>query len=394
MLILYIFLFFLYFIFSFSQTDPNIVYFQNKFFLNFQQYMWNLGQQQRNINTLIYFLLISSIIILYLFIINKINKGNFDLKKIKTALVSSIIILILSNPALSHDIFNYIFNARMVVDHQANPHIMTAWDFPKDSWTRFVQNAHSPAPYGYGWTAMSLIPYMLGLKRLKTVMLSFKFVVGFFFYAILYFQEKISKIFKIKNADKLIFTFALNPLVLIETFSNGHNDTVMMGLLLGSIYYFYLFVKKKDYLKIIIPIILFIVSVSIKFASITSLGGSFWWFISQNIGPKLSFGFTNAIAHFSPLLTLRSQRFLPWYLIWSLSFLPLIKEKWARSLLIAFSFSSLLSYIPRLYYPIFDSGSFEEIISLQRQQITFLGASLFFGIYLFYSFIKKKFSKK
>ena len=60
----------------------------------------------------------------------------------------------------------------MVVDHSANPHISTAWDFVSDPWTRFVQNAHSPAPYGYGWTGLSVGPYLLGFKRLKTTMLS------------------------------------------------------------------------------------------------------------------------------------------------------------------------------------------------------------------------------
>jgi hypothetical protein len=47
-----------------------------------------------------------------------------------------------------------------------------------------------------------------------------------------------------------------------------------------------------------------------------------------------------------------------------------------------------------MYYPIFDSGAFETTINLQRQQITFIGASLLYAGYLSYNLIKQKFSKK
>ncbi|MFC1653740.1 hypothetical protein ACFL1M_02735 [Patescibacteria group bacterium] len=393
MLFLYPIVIFLYAIYSFALTDPNIVFFNNGLFLKFQQFMWGIGYGNRPLSSLMYTILILIIFAVYFYTVQQIKTKKLSEKNASKILIFSIIMLIFSNPALSHDIYNYIFNARMVVDYQANPHIKTAWDFTSDSWTRFVQNAHSPAPYGYGWTGLSIIPYLLGIKRLKTTILAFKLLMGLFFYALIYFQKKLANIFKIKNANLLIYTFALNPLVLIETFSNGHNDVVMMGLLLAAFYYFYTYFTQKKYYKLIVPVTLFIASISIKFASIVSLGGVAWWYLGGVVGLSLSFGFTNSIAHFSPLLTSRSQRFLPWYLIWSFSFFPLTKEKWLRKLLLAFSFSSLLSYVPSLYYPIFDLGEFESILKIQRQQIAFITPFVVLLLTIVFSKLRKPTTK-
>lgn len=385
---IYPFVLLLYAIYSFALTDPNIIYSNNGIFLEFQQFMWGIGYGNRPLSSLIYLALIILIFSIYFYTIRQIKIKKLSTSSATKILLVSIVILIFSNPALSHDIYNYIFNARMLVDLGANPHISTAWDFAGDPWTRFVQNAHSPAPYGYGWTGISVLPYLLGLKRLKTTMLAFKLLAGLFLYVLVYFQKKLGEIFKIKNLEILIFTFILNPLVLIETFSNGHNDVVMMGLLFASIYYFQLYYSKKEYFKLLLPTLLFIGSISIKYASVVSIGGYLLWLFGSIIGTNLSFGLTNSLAHFAPLLSKRSQRFLPWYLIWSFSFFPLIKEKWLRGLLLAFSFSSMLSYIPSLYYPIFDLGANESTIWVQRQQITFIVPVIVILICYLYSRLK------
>ena len=57
---------------------------------------------------------------------------------------------------------------------------------------------------------------------------------------------------------------------------------------------------------------------------------------------------------FTPLLTTRSQQFLPWYLIWPLSFLPLLSSPKIINILLVFSYFSLLRYVPLLYLPMFN----------------------------------------
>jgi len=168
----------------------------------------------------------------------------------------------------------------------------------------------------------------------------------------------------------------------------------MMGLLFASMYYFHHYFSKKEYFKLLLPALLFIGSISIKYASVVSIGGYLLWLTGSIIGTNLRFGLTNSLAHLAPLLSKRSQRFLPWYLIWSFSFFPLIKEKWLRGLLLAFSFSSMLSYIPSLYYPIFDLGTYEKAIWIQRQQITFILPLIIIFIFSFYTQLKKMLKPK
>ena len=62
------------------------------------------------------------------------------------------------------------------------------------------------------------------------------------------------------------------------------------------------------------------------------------------------FFFFFSISFFLPLLTARSQRFLTWYLIWPMTFLPLLKSHWWQNTLVVFSLSALLSYLVDITY--------------------------------------------
>jgi hypothetical protein len=58
---------------------------------------------------------------------------------------------------------------------------------------------------------------------------------------------------------------------------------------------------------------------------------------------------------FFPLLTDRSQQFHPWYLLWPLLWLPLVKLELWKKLLLLFSFTSLLRYPPWMLIDGFDT---------------------------------------
>ena len=90
----------------------------------------------------------------------------------------------------------------------------------------------------------------------------------------------------------------------------------------------------------------------------------FCYLFLKLIKKHLSFGGAQAMAHFLPLLSARSQRFLAWYLIWPLSFLPLTREKIMRELLLLFSLTSFLAYLPYLMV-----GEYTPTGQLMRQII-------------------------
>ena len=65
---------------------------------------------------------------------------------------------------------------------------------------------------------------------------------------------------------------------------------------------------------------------------------------------------------FLPLFTLRSQQFLPWYLLWVLVWIPLIKSERWRRLILVFSFASSLRYLPAM------SNNFEYTLAVLTSQ--------------------------
>ena len=106
---------------------------------------------------------------------------------------------------------------------------------------------------------------------------------------------------------------------------------------------------------------------------------------------------------FLPLLTSRSRWFLPWYLLWSMSLVPLLvkssvsyrelpkisflplvsikkhiniwRKRWVY-LLVALSASSLFRYVPWLWY-----GEYSDLITKQEILITWLGGFIVFCLF-------------
>lgn len=349
LLISYFLLFVIFGIFSFVLTDPNLILLKSDLFVSFQTYLWKNILPMQNFRTIFYGILVILIFSNYLLILKNWSKLNIGSRQnFWKFLILISLPLVFSYNALSHDLFNYIFNAKMVVEFGANPHIKTALDFPNEPMLRFMNNIHTPAPYGYGWTALSVLPYLAGLGKFFSTFIVFKFFALLSLILTLLVSEKF---FKKTDYFKLALLF-LNPLLLIEVLSSAHNDLWMLAPALLAIYLATDFQNKK-LLKIISIVILMAISISIKYATIVLLPFIIY-FIFKNQLEKLiksSYIFDlAAITMFLPLLTERSKYFLPWYLIWSLIFLPLVKNRLLRNILIVFSLSSLLRYVPWIYY--------------------------------------------
>ncbi len=342
----YFFLLLIFAGFSFVLTDPNLILLKADWFLSFQTYLWKNILPLQNFRTIFYLILIILIFANYLLILKNWPKMELDeRKKFWRFFIMISLPLVFSYNALSHDLFNYIFNAKMVVEFGANPHLKTALDFAYDPMLRFMNNTHSVAPYGYGWTALSILPYLLGLGKFFSTFLVFKF---FAFLSLILSLLISEQFFKKANYQNLAIFF-LNPLVIIEVLSSAHNDLWMLTPALLAIYLASNF-KEKKFQKIIFIILLMAASVSIKYATIVLLPFIFYLALKTKIH---QWQYTYDLMSFSlflPLFTERSKQFLPWYLIWALIFVPIIKNKIWRNLLIVFSLSSLLRYLPWFYY--------------------------------------------
>lgn len=344
----YFVLFLIFAVFSFVLTDPNLIILKADWFVDFQTFLWRNILPLQNFRTIFFFVLVVLIFLNYLLILKNWSKLNLDSRQnFWRFLIIISLPLVLSYNALSHDLFNYIFNAKMVVEFGANPHLKTALDFPDEPMLRFMNNVQTVAPYGYGWTALSLLPYLAGFGKFLTTFIVFKL---FAFLSLLLSLLILEKFFKKVNYRQLALFF-LNPLLLIEVLSSAHNDLWMLAPALLAVYLALDF-KKATWLKLFLIVALMAISISIKFATIALLPFLLYFAIKDRLGrwSGLPVFDLMSLTLFLPLLTERSKHFLPWYLLWSLIFIPLVKNRFWRNLLLVFSLSALLRYLPWFYY--------------------------------------------
>ena len=347
-MIKFIFVWLLLALFSFTQQDLNLTLYQNYF--SWLQY---LGFYQRPLVTGIF--LILSFCLLWLYF--KLLKRDFS----RRWLILLVFIALPAYPLFSYDIFNYLFNAKMVLIYHANPHLQTAINFAADPMLRFMQNVHTPAPYAYGWTGLSLIPGLAWLTQNFT--LSFwamkLFIAAFWLGQLWILQKLIRRLFP--QEPWRFWLFALNPLVLVETLINGHNDVVMMFFALVS-YWFFLNSQKFR------SLLFLLLSASIKYVTILLLP-----FYLR--GVSLQAKKIDLPTLFSMVLLLvmfiRPGQLHSWYLIWAFSFAVLSKSKWIVSIFTALTVGALLRYAPYLYY-----GHWDPPVYLLRNLI-WIGSLVF-----------------
>lgn len=341
LLVSYFLLLSLFAIFSYVLTNTNLFMLRAEWFVTAQTWLWQHILPLQIERSAIYLALLLALFGNYLLIIK--NWTKLPIKNSKSFYLYLIMLaapLILAYNSLSYDVFNYMFNAKMVIEYQADPHVRVALDFSDDPWLRFMNNTHTPAPYGYTWTILSLLPYLLGLGKFLTIWLSFKlFALTSLLLTVWILSKMQSKI----NLRSLAI-FAFNPLVLIEVLVNAHNDLWMMSLALIAMYLWQHPVKKGSYL---LSTLLMSVSVMIKFATLVI------WPFFLRFGHKILKNYyyeAMSLAVFLPLLTERSKQFLPWYLLWSLTFVPLLQKRMWRNFLLVMSFAAMLRYLPWMYY--------------------------------------------
>lgn len=411
-----------YIVWSYSLTDPNLVLINNSFYWRLQNFMWQTFFHNSVLLTQAFLFIITGWFLSFLWLVSSLKEAQWQRVKLDSRLI--LIYLAITIPmlfaynALSHDVFNYIFNAKMVTYYEANPHLEVALSFADDEWTRFMHNTHTPAPYGYIWTGLSLIPYAIGGGKFITTWLAFSAFSLISLFALLVTLILSAKHWLAKIPQLWLLSLVLmNPLVLIEVIGNSHNDLWMMVPAISSLLFFTQ-IKTISWSSVkwfLLGFTAILVSIGIKFAtlallpliaiilfekiallqvfnqfkygpinlipeSISSLLGR--WLDEKLVAliPLLA-----SILMFLPLLTSRSQQFHPWYLLWPLVWLPLIKNSWWRNLMIIFSLSSLWRYAPWLM-----SGGFEGDVLLHQKLITWVPA----GLFVLYSIFKNKKNKK
>jgi hypothetical protein len=361
----YCLLFIVYFVYSYAFLDVGLTLTSFVPYLNFQKKMQWFGYFDRPKSTVIFIILTLLLFTIYYLLFTAFKKRRISLKEvlILTGVIAGV--LIFSYPAFSHDIFNYIFNAKMVLIYQVDPHKHVAMEF-SDPMLGFMRNIHTAAPYFYGWTIISLIPFIFAFNRIFPEIISFKLFSVLFFLLTFLILKKIYSKYKLKDDKLRLVLFLLNPLILIEAIGVGHNDFAMMLPALASFYFLVRFKNKKRVKFLLFSVFCFLFSVSIKYATIVLLPLLILWYLKS----KFDLGFWGGILLFLIQFS-RPGLMHSWYLIWPLTWVMLAKNiRWVYFFCLL-SFFSLLRYTPYIWY-----GHWDPPVGILRLIIYFLIPSL------------------
>ncbi len=315
-------------IFSYSHVDPNITLINHPLWEGFRNSMVYLGYYQRSISSVIYIVIIS-LLFYFHYYFNKRHK-TANLFILTFGIVSA---LIASYPFLSHDFFNYLFDAKILTVYGKNPYLYKALDFPKDPWLIFMHWTHRTYPYGPFFLGFSLIPSFLSFGKLILNFIFFKFMFAGFYILGVYYLNKINK--------KYALFFATSPLILIEGLMNNHNDLIALSLGLTGMYF--LLKNKKIY-----SLLFLILSAGIKYITIPII------FLTKNIR-----SLTNKVVFCAIILILLYLSIFfeiqPWYFLALFLFIPFFYN--LASKLNIFFAGLLFSYFPFIAYGDWGMGS-------------------------------------
>ena len=230
------------FLYSFTQVDLSLTLSQVSIWQTIQKSFAQVGYFNRPLSTGLYVFILILMFAYYIYFLTQAYRKKIKIKDIGIVVCFSAVILAFSYNAFSYDLFNYIFDAKIITFYHENPYFQRALDYPLDPMLSFMHWTHRLYPYGPFWLVLTVPLSFIGMNVFLVTFFLFKFLVAGFYLGSVYLIYKINK--KINKGYEAFNTilFALNPLVIIESLVSGHNDIAMIFFALLGIY---LYIIKK-----------------------------------------------------------------------------------------------------------------------------------------------------
>ena len=245
MLILFALLLFGLFIYSYALIDPNLTLINTSWWVSFRDPLVYFGYHERKLSTILFIIIIALLFFFHWHFVRKYSR--YSIWKIVGIICA---FLVLSYPFLSHDLFNYIFDAKILTYYGDNPYTHIPGNYPDDQWLRFMHWTQRSYPYGPVFLPLTLVASVLGVGKFILNFVLFK-LLNFIFYGLgIYFLKKMN--------DQWAMIFATNPLVIVEGLMNAHNDLIAISLGIVGIY-----LLQKD--RRVLSRVILLLSVGIKY---------------------------------------------------------------------------------------------------------------------------------
>jgi len=356
------------FFFSYCWIDPNLTLTSWEPLNQILEQFKHFGHTNSSLSSRLYLLIMTILFLGQVYLLFSHFLFRAERKKLLLLAAAVIFLAAFSYPFLSHDLFSYLFDAKIVWHYQKNPYRFSPDQFAPDPWLRFIHWTHRSMPYGPVWLAYSLLPAIFSFGRFIINFYGLKLLNGLVFFA------AGSCLLKIAHNDRRVFAYwFFNPFLLIELVVNGHNDLLMIALFFASLFFYQ---KRKK----IISLVLFLLSAATKF--ITALSWPLVFLKNRR------FWATGFLFFLFLGFSWQINRFQPWYFTWAFlafPFLGMANFSW----LIVFFCQFLLLALK--YYPFLATGSWEKTGYFGFFRLLFVFLSFFF---LFHLPVFKKTAKK
>lgn len=336
-----------FFLYSFTQIDLGLTFSRIGFLRSLVRSFQEIGYFQRPLSTQLYISFLIIFHLFYFFFLYLASRKKISIKKAWTLILTAAAVLVFSYNTFSYDLFNYIFDAKIITHYHQNPYLHKALDFPGDPMLGFMHWTHRPYPYGPVWLVLTVPLSFIGLNFFLPTFFLFKLLMAGSFLGTAYYIGKIlKKISPEKEVWGTIF-FALNPLVIIESLVSAHLDIVMLFFAVWSLYQL---INKKY----VLALVLLAISIGIKFATAALLPVYLVVILLQLKNKKIDWNsvFFSSLVLMIGTVIYATQRtnFQPWYLLEALFIAAFLSKNYLVFLpSVIISFFALLMYAPYLY---------------------------------------------
>lgn len=324
-------------VFSYAFVDRNLPLTGNAGILPLVVRLQFLTYEARPVAASIFFGVLVALTALYVRMLRTVNARTGNLKML---LAGMFLFGILSFPALSYDIFNYMTTSRVLYLHGENPYVVMPVEIPNEPYLAFTRAANKVALYGPTWLLLTAVPYVLGGGGIWQTILAYKLMSAAGYIAMCFI------IWRITGDKRNVVFFALNPLVVMETLVSSHNDIYMMVLAVSGLS----LMRKRETGLAVSGIVALLASVFVKGPTILLF--PVWW-LTRKFPREILYraSFWTMLVFMFVAAPLREELY-PWYALWPLAFaslLPVERNRFLWGLCIVLSFGLELRHIPYMY---------------------------------------------
>src|SRR6185437_14906896 len=204
------------FLYSYTQIDLGLVITRVPRLYAIEKMFQNVGYFNRPLSTEIFIVLAFVFISLYFIMWLLSCQRKIHGYTIWSIIGVTTVVLLLSYNAFSYDLFNYIFDAKILTHYHQNPYLHKALDYPQDPMLGFMHWIERTYPYGPVWLILTIPVSFIGANIFILTFLLFKIVIAASFLISIYYIFKILLKSDEEKAMENIVLFALNPLILYE----------------------------------------------------------------------------------------------------------------------------------------------------------------------------------